>query len=305
MSIGKMNEFKVHSDDWNLYVERLEQYFVVNKIPADMQVPTSITVMGAEGYELLVNLCTPDKPKSNTFAQIAEIMQKHLQPKPSPLTERYKLRNRKQKDGESIADYVAVLKKMSIGCEFGEGLEESLRDQLVCGVRSEAIRQRLFAEEKLGFAKAYILSEAAERNAAVVEGQDVHGEVTASAHCHAMAVGKEWRGKWSAGRQAAAYTGAGGAGTSRGASKGTRAWGKPPQNYQQRQEQCKACGRLHSTTTCKFARYVCRVCNQQGHLKKMCGLVSIQLREGARPVFMRARPLTLCGPQWSARWNSW
>ncbi|XP_050670636.1 uncharacterized protein LOC126969323 [Leptidea sinapis] len=160
MSIGKINEFKVHSDDWNLYVERLEQYFVVNKIPADMQVLTLIT----------------DKSKSKTFSQIAEIMQKHLQPKPSPLTERYKLRNRKQMDGESIAEYVSVLKKMSIGCEFGEGLEDSLRDQLVCGVRSEAIRQRLFAEEKLGFAKAYTFSmslEAAERNAAVVEGQDV------------------------------------------------------------------------------------------------------------------------------------
>ncbi|XP_050673479.1 uncharacterized protein LOC126971299 [Leptidea sinapis] len=186
MSIGKMNELKVHSDDWNLYVERLEQYFVVNNVPADMQVPTLITVMGAEGYELLVNLCTPDKPKSKSFAKIAEIMQKHLQPKPSPLTERYKLRNRKQKDGGSIADYVAILKKMSIGCEFREGLEESLRDQLVCGVRSEAIRQRLFAEEKLGFVKAYTLSmsfEAAERNAAVIEGQDVHGKVTASAQC--------------------------------------------------------------------------------------------------------------------------
>lgn len=277
MSIGKINEFKVHSDDWNLYVERLEQYFVVNKIVAEMQVPTLITVMGAEGYELLVNLCTPVKPKSKTFAQITEIMQKHLQPKPSPLTERYKLRNRKQKDGESIAEYVAVLKKMSIGCEFGAGLEESLRDQLVCGVRSEVIRQRLFAEEKVDFAKAYTLSmsmEAAEKNAAVVEGQGVHGE-RMTAQCQAMAVGREWRGKWNAGRQSAVGPGAGGAGPPRGAVKGTRPWGNSPPNEQQRQQQCKACGRQHNAATCKFARYVCRVCNQQGHLKKMCPYAAV------------------------------
>lgn len=134
MSIGKISEFKVHSDDWKLYVERLEQYFLVNKIAVELQVPTLITVMGADAYEFLVNLCTPEKPKTKTFAQISDIMGRHLQTKPSELAERYKFRHRKQKDGESISEYTAVLKKMSKTCEFGSWLEESLRDQLVCGI---------------------------------------------------------------------------------------------------------------------------------------------------------------------------
>ncbi|CAH2060930.1 unnamed protein product, partial [Iphiclides podalirius] len=53
MSIGKIAEFKVHTDNWRLYVERLEQYFAVNKIASELHVPTLITVMGAECYELL------------------------------------------------------------------------------------------------------------------------------------------------------------------------------------------------------------------------------------------------------------
>ncbi|XP_052742135.1 uncharacterized protein LOC128198847 [Bicyclus anynana] len=172
MSIGKISEFNMHSDNWKLYVERLEQYFKVNKIDSDLYVPTLITVMGAECYELLVNLCTPAKPTSKTFSELTVILEKHLQPKPSILAERFKFRHRKQTEGESIAEYVAILKCLSKTCEFGNWLEESLRDQFVCGITSETIRQRLFAEEKLDFGKAYGLAmslEAAEKNAAIVE----------------------------------------------------------------------------------------------------------------------------------------
>ncbi|KAJ0170827.1 hypothetical protein K1T71_013599 [Dendrolimus kikuchii] len=33
---------------------------------------------------------------------------------------------------------------------------------------------------------------------------------------------------------------------------------------------CKVCGGKHNPSICKFKRYVCRVCNREGHLKKMC-----------------------------------
>ncbi|CAK1583678.1 unnamed protein product [Parnassius mnemosyne] len=36
------------------------------------------------------------------------------------------------------------------------------------------------------------------------------------------------------------------------------------------QRECRACGNVHDVVTCKFARYVCRVCNKQGHLQRMC-----------------------------------
>uniref|UniRef100_A0A2A4K9P7 CCHC-type domain-containing protein n=1 Tax=Heliothis virescens TaxID=7102 RepID=A0A2A4K9P7_HELVI len=33
---------------------------------------------------------------------------------------------------------------------------------------------------------------------------------------------------------------------------------------------CRVCGADHNESTCKFASYVCRVCNRQGHLRRMC-----------------------------------
>ncbi|XP_028169209.1 uncharacterized protein LOC114359144 [Ostrinia furnacalis] len=279
MPIGKIKEFDVHKDDWKLYIERVEQYFVVNEVS---DVPTLITVMGTESYELLVNLCTPVKPKDKTFGEIVDIMEKHLQPKPSELAERYKFRHRTQKKGEGISEYVAVLKKMSKSCDFGSWLQESLRDQLVCGISSESIRQRLFAESKLDFAKAYSIAvsmEAAEKDAAAVEGHRSPSETTVE--CQAMSAGTRWRGATAAatpGRDygGSARQGGGGAQRFRGARAATAPGPTRSGERAQRGQSCGVCGGSHDASSCKFRRYVCRVCNRPGHLKRMCPKITDQ-----------------------------
>ncbi|XP_061721065.1 uncharacterized protein K02A2.6-like [Cydia pomonella] len=276
MSIGKIGEFKIASDNWRLYVERLEQYFLCNNIKAELQVPTLVTVIGAECYELLVNLCTPDKPTSKTFAELTTILEKHLQPKPSVLAERYKFRHRKQGDSESMSNYVAVLKRMSKTCDFGAWLEESLRDQFVCGIHSETIRQRLFAEDKLDFTKAFNLAvsmEAAEKDAAMVEGsrKPASDGTSAAASCQAISASSSRR------RSEAARGAWQPRGAERGASagRGARAsgWQAAASAGKRRDTHCNACGGTHGTETCRFTRYVCKVCNKQGHLQRVCPLM--------------------------------
>ncbi|XP_046975168.1 uncharacterized protein LOC124541358 [Vanessa cardui] len=135
MSVGHMREFIVKSGNWLSYVERLEMYFMVNKVADDLKIPTLISVMGEEAYDLLAAL-------------------------------------RRQLQDESIAAYVTELKKLSRYCEFNATLDENLRDQLVYGLRSEVIRQRLFSEENIVYNRAIALAlslEAAERDASAVE----------------------------------------------------------------------------------------------------------------------------------------
>lgn len=289
MSIGKIAEFNITTDNWRLYVERLEQYFIVNKISSDLKVPTLITVMGADSYELLVNLCTPAKPNTKTFDEITAIMSRHLQPTPNELAERYKFRCRKQRQTESISEYVAVLKKMSKSCEFGVCLEENLRDQLVCGIYNDTIRQRLFAESKLDFAKAYTLAlsiEAAEKDSAVVEQQSssmagmkdvVECQIVASSQRSSSRVDSGWRTQAGGWRGAGARRGRGFERTARSsqaaAPAATERLGLAERGQRQRQHQCRVCGAGHDADTCKYARYVCRVCNQAGHLRRMCPLL--------------------------------
>lgn len=172
MSVGKVREYDVKNGNWCAYVDRVEMYFVANNIADDIKLPTLIAMMGEQAYELLSTLASPKKPSKLTYEEAVKLLESHLQPKPSVLAERFRFRQRRQLSTETISEYVAELKKMARYCEFKKTLEENLRDQFVCGLRNETIRQRLFAEDDLEYSKAVVLAsnlEAAERDAGAVE----------------------------------------------------------------------------------------------------------------------------------------
>lgn len=99
-------------------MERLEQFFIANDVKEAVKVATLITVIGSDAYELMVNLCTPDKPSTKSFGELVAIMKGHLQPRPSLLAERFRFRQRVQKEEEMVPEYLAELKRLSKNCKF-------------------------------------------------------------------------------------------------------------------------------------------------------------------------------------------
>ena len=57
---------------------------------------------------------------------------------------------------------MAELKKLSTECEYGDSLNEVIRDRLVCGVNDRRIQKRLLAEPDLTFKKAMEIAQAME-----------------------------------------------------------------------------------------------------------------------------------------------
>ena len=83
------------------------------------------------------------------------------------IAKRFHFHKRVQAADESIAEFDAALRKLAIHCEFGEMLEEILRDRFVCGLRHEATQRRLLSEAALSYQKALEIAkgmEAADSN---------------------------------------------------------------------------------------------------------------------------------------------
>ena len=119
--IGHVEQFKPGTDDWEQYTERLEQYFKANSIEADdKKLATFLTVIGPTAYALLSNLLAPEKPATKTYAELVTVVRDHLKPKPLVIAERFRFHQRNQADSESVADYMAELRKLADKCEFGE-----------------------------------------------------------------------------------------------------------------------------------------------------------------------------------------
>ena len=165
---GNIGEFDSSKENWKCYTERLQQYFMANDVvDAQKQRAILLSACGAPTYLLIRNLAAPQQPTDKSFAQIVTLVQDHLQPSPSEIMERFHFHSRVRKDNESVAVFLAELRRLSEHCNFGDTLDKMLRDRLVCGINNQKYQRQMLAETDLTLKKATDLAqamEAADRN---------------------------------------------------------------------------------------------------------------------------------------------
>ena len=151
-----------------IIIERVHLFFTANDIPDKKTVPVFLSTIEGKTYELLQNLVALTPPETLKLAELTAVLKRHYKPKPLIIVERFHLHRRFQAADETIAEFMAELRRLSAHCDFESYLEQALRDRLVCGIRNENIQRRLLAEADLSLARALELAqsmEAAERNA--------------------------------------------------------------------------------------------------------------------------------------------
>lgn len=82
----------------------------------------------------------------------------HFSPKPLVIAERFRFHGRSQEEGESVVMFVAALRKLAEHCAFGDVLNDSLRDRLVCCLKNEGIQKKLLTESDLTLEKVINIS---------------------------------------------------------------------------------------------------------------------------------------------------
>ena len=163
-SYGTLSEFNGDTDTWPEYLEQMENFFVANDIDnGDKKRAIFLSSCGSKTYSLIRSLVQPDKPASKPYKDSLELIGNHQNRQPSVIMERFLFNNTERKDGESIAQFVARLRKRAEHCNFGDSLKEMIRDRLVCGVRYDRIQQRLLSESTLTLDIAVKTSTAMER----------------------------------------------------------------------------------------------------------------------------------------------
>ena len=105
-SFGKLTEFDMKTSDWMGYVEQLDFFFIANGITDPLwKRAILLSSCGADCCNLFKGLVQPGKP--------GDLMQRHPNPKPNPIAERFKFNTRNRLPDEAISDYLAALRKLS------------------------------------------------------------------------------------------------------------------------------------------------------------------------------------------------
>ena len=229
-TIGQLKEFDPDNEKVTEYLERVELFFTANSINEDKQVAVLLTAIGRKTYALLSSLLSPTKPQEKSFAQLSTALKDHYQPKPLVIAERYKFYKRKQSTEETIAEYMAQLRRLATHCEFKTFLDEALRDKLVCGMRSENTRQKLLTEADLTLTKAV---------------ETAQGMEAAAKNCLEMRQDEE-RAVDRVAVPPRSYT---------------------PRD---RNECYRCGGTNHDAQSCRFKDAMCHKCKKRGHIARKC-----------------------------------
>ena len=102
--------------------------------------------MALQHTALIRKVLAPTRPTDAPFDDIVTQMRMDFHPTHSEMVQRY---SRSQRPGESILMYVVELKKLAEFCNFGETLEQILRDHIVCRIGNERWQRCLLGEEDL------------------------------------------------------------------------------------------------------------------------------------------------------------
>ncbi|KRY20467.1 Transposon Tf2-9 polyprotein [Trichinella patagoniensis] len=163
LRLGHIEEFDTSNPkEWNSYASRLMFYLEANKVTADV-----------DKRPVLLSSC------ERSFDEIISVLNDHFVPQPPEIVNRHIFYQRKQQPGETVAEFIADLRRLAQGCNFVD-LETMLRDRLVCGLRDEAVQLRLFAKKVLTFQMAQeeaLSAEAACKHACEVRAVNVDSSV--------------------------------------------------------------------------------------------------------------------------------
>ncbi|EEC05064.1 transposon, putative [Ixodes scapularis] len=230
-------------ENWTNYVERLEAYFDASGVKDDGRKRSIlISALSPEVYARLRSLVAPNKPRDETFDTIVKVLTQHLSPEPSEIYETFRFQSRVQNEGESVADYLAELRRIADHCGFGDALERNLRDRFVIGLREKTVQRILLAKpKKLTLKEALdtaLAAELAMRNADRLPGSS--SLPTTAGNVNAL------RFKKHKGRQQK--------------TSGTKT-----------AQPCIRCGdSSHDPPNCPHKKTTCFTCNKQRHLASRC-----------------------------------
>ena len=233
-TFGTIPAFRPESYSIKPYLQRVKLNFTVNSVEDDKKVAILLISIEASTDDRRADILAPVDPSTKTFDQLTATLNKHFKPKRVQIAERFYFRKRSQAAGETIGEYDAALRKLATHCNFGNNLEDKLRDQLVCGLRNESVQRRLLSEVDLKYVKTIDIIRAAEladKNATAIRPSPTDATI------HSI---------------------------DRSNNKTT---------YRRTVQQtlpCSRCGGRHRPSDCKFKDATCHFCKKKGHLARVC-----------------------------------
>jgi hypothetical protein len=136
------NDFKQFKEEVLIYIEDTETDKKSNKV----QVARLKNLLGSEALKLYKTLKVSED-EAETVSSILKVLEDYCVPKSNKTMAIHMFLSRKQQDGESFDSFFIDLKSLIRPCEFGDQEDKLLRSQIIMGIATKSIKERLLRED--------------------------------------------------------------------------------------------------------------------------------------------------------------
>ena len=230
------------SANWKKFKQKYANYEIATGISSRdsaTRVATLLTVIGNDAIDVFNTPTWDEEGDDKKIEKVLLKFEEHCEPKKNVSYERYKFFSRAQESGESIDQYVTILRKLCETCEFGTLKNSLIKDRIVLGVSNTKTRERLLRVPDLTLEKALDVV----RSAEATEMQMKELDSDSSVH----GIGRE---------------------------KDKSTDKKTPSDEEKRPPSkkfnCRNCGTRHGARECPAYGKTCNYCQRRNHFQSVC-----------------------------------
>ncbi len=236
--IGQISPYVPADQRWDIYLEQVNNFFDANDVKDEKKKRAMLlTSIGTAAYTAIRSLTAPKTPAETDWKIILELLSKHYLPPVNPIIERRDFYQRFRKPGETVAIFLAELRSLASKCEFGDQLDTTLRDRVVCGIVDDRMQRRLLSEPYEGLTLARVVEICMAIETANKDVQRLHNETKGQEYVNAVASRKKLND------------------SVKSSVKGC----------------CMRCGvSSHRSDECSFKTAECYKCGKTGHICRIC-----------------------------------
>lgn len=154
------------ADNWKIWKQRWENYCTITGLldqPEDYKCAMLLHSIGVDAMRIYNGLKFGEGEDRNKMADVVKKFDHHFLGQTQEFFERFQFNRRNQETGESIDEYLSVLRNMAKTCGFCDCMRELLiMDRLLLGILDDKTREELLSTHDLTLMKAIEISRARE-----------------------------------------------------------------------------------------------------------------------------------------------
>ncbi|KAF2883942.1 hypothetical protein ILUMI_22234 [Ignelater luminosus] len=143
-------------ENWKFWKQKFNTYLKATEIckqSEETQCAQLLQYIGDEAIHIY-NTFKFEKDEVDKINKLIEKFEEYFKPKNNLVLERHKFFTRKQMQEETILQYVTDLKNKASTCAFGDLTDSLIHSIMICGLKSDNIREKLLQDDTLNFEKA-------------------------------------------------------------------------------------------------------------------------------------------------------